>query len=639
MKYALLAAVALAVGFVAGHFLWPVRKVVRESSASRWAPPPVVRADGTVVEAQPDIWTLDRVLQAVSDLPRIQSMSQRAEAANAIIPHLEAADAPRVAPKLVALGADSSIHGLFMVVLGMWAEGDPEEAVRYSVSIPTVTLQQLAIAATLEQWTESDLAAATKFVEGLPPGPLRLQCTERVLNATAAIDPKRALQMAATLPTVNAASETRAIFSTWASSDLDGALEAAMDLPEGKSRNQAIEAVMGDWAAKDANAALDWAVKHGAERGMNELLQTAFMTAANERPDLAASYIAKLDDGRDRDGIIGTLGIRWAAQDPEAAKRWALGLEDHDRTLALEGLVGGLLYDDPARALELARAIDDGKSRGRNTAAVISVWADRQPETAWSAAQDLPAGREKDEVIAGVIGSLARNNPMAAAEALTELDDAPSLRRATGDIARAWAELDPQAAVRWVERLPAGEAKQQASSIIAATWADADPVAAAAWAEAQGDQNTKSDVATTWATTDPQSAAEWAMQRGRGDAGTFENVVATWARNDPRRALAWASSLPRGKHRDTAYEQLGESTLYDDPEAAMSHVEQIGDATLRQATRARLYAAWQQNDAKRAGEWRAAARLGPAELAALEAPPELHAEAEPECVCPPPNAP
>ena len=640
MKHVLLAAAALAVGFVAGHFLWPVRKVVREpGAASRWSPPPVMNADGTPSEAQPEIWTVERVMQAVNELTRIPSTSKRAEAANAIVPHLEAADAPELAPKIAALGQDSAIQGLFMSVLGLWSEGDPEGAVRFSVGLTNVTLQLIGMSATFQAWVEADLAAATKFVETLPQGTIRTQCAEAVLNATAEVDPKRALQMVATLPAVNVVSETRNIFSTWARNDLDGALKAAFAMPEGKTRNQAVEAVMSDWVEKDANAALDWAVKHNAERGMGDLLQTAFMTVANERPDLAASYLAKLDDSRERDGIIGTLGIRWAGQDREAAKRWAMSLEDNDRTMALEGLVGGLQYDDPASALELAKAIDDPRNRGRNMASVISLWADREPEAAWKSAQELPAGREKDEVIASVIGSLARNNPLTATDALAEVEDVPSLRRATSDIARAWAELDPQAAVRWVERLPDGEAKQQATSMIASTWADTDPVAAAAWAEAQGDDAAKRDLAITWVSTDPQSAAEWAMQHSRGDSGTFNQVVATWAASDPRRAAAWVGGLPRGKNRDVAYEQLSESVLYDDPETAMSHVAQIGDAKVRESTRARMYAVWQQNDAKRAAEWRASARLSPAELAALELPPDTEVEPNSECVCPSPSAP
>ncbi|MEZ0311953.1 MAG: hypothetical protein ACAI38_09265 [Myxococcota bacterium] len=638
MKHVVLAAAALAVGFVAGHFLWPMRKIVREAGAahaSRWRAPPVLGPDGTPTEAPPELWTVERVMQAVNELSRLPSMTKRAEAVRDIIPHIETADSPELAPKLAPLAHDSAIQGLYLTVLGMWSEGDPEAAVRYSAALKDVTLQMLGVSSTFHAWAQADLTAASKFVDGLPQGPLRTQCSEVVLSATALVDPKRALQMAATLPPTNANAESRVIYATWARNDLDGALKAAMTMPEGKNRNQAVESIMTEWVEKDAAAALDWAVKHNAERGMGDVLQTAFSSVAVERPDLAAGYIAKLDDGKDRDGIIGTLAIRWAGQDREAAKRWALGLDDNDRTLALEGLVGGLQYDDPASALDLAKSIDDPKHRGRNMASVISAWADREPELAWKSAQDLPPGREKDEVIASVIGSLGRTNPMAAADALTELEDAPALRRAAGEIARSWADVDPQAAVRWVERLPEGEAKQQASSMIAATWAENDPVAAAAWVESRGDEATKRDLALTWASSDPQAAVEWAMQHGGRGEGTFDQAVSAWAANDPRRAAAWASSLPRGKNRDTAYEQLSENTLYDDPETAMGYVQQIGDATSRDAMRARMYAAWQQNDPKGAEQWRAGARLSPAELAALETPPDVELEPTPSCVCPP----
>lgn len=613
----------------------------------RGRPPPTpVNGDDPSAALAPEIWTADRVLQAVRDLAKIQSSSKRAMEANRLIEHIEPADAPLLAPKLAQLPADRAIETLFVSVMEMWAQFEPEQAFRFAMTLQRPGLRYQSMTSVMATWVDSDVQAATKYIESQPPGAVRGELIALVLHGTAEQDPERALALMKKVPPVDGRDGARRVFMTWAMNDLDGAVKAAMALGEPRERIAAMESVISEWSSHDPSAALDWAVKHNSEPGNVQVVEQAFSSAAAERPDLAAAYIAKLDDGVTRDGVIGSLAQHWVNEDREAAKRWAMSLDDNDRTLAIDGMVNALSYDDPVAAFELVKSIDDPARRGRSLQGVIMSWAEHDPDEAWKQAQELEPGREKEETLATVISARARTNPIAAAEALTELPDSPANIRASTDIARAWGQIDPQSALRWVERLPAGESRNLAASQVASIWVQSDPEAATAWAERSGDEAIKRDLAFTWATNDPQSAVEWSMDHAKptgADRNTvFEQTMAQWAANDSRRAAQWAQSLPRGRNRDMAYEQLSESTLYNDPETSMTYVDQIGDKKLRNEVRSRMYTAFKENDAKKAERWRSSARLSPDELQAMDAPPPDEPPepgSDGKCVCPPASGP
>lgn len=643
---ALTATVALTGGFVAGHYLWPVRQNARTVDTQRRGrhqpPPPTTNDDGTP-PAAPETWSVERVMQEIRGLAKLQSTAKRFEAANTMIEHIEPADAPQLAPQIAALAQDRAVQQIFLSVLDMWSQFEPEAAFRFAATQRNTNLQMAGIMSTIHAWVEADLDAVIKYVEGLPNGQLRGQLSSVVLQAAAETDPERALKLAKTLPGSNAQAETRMVYSNWAMTDVDAAVKAATGIRDTRERNQAVESVMAEWAQKEPTAALDWVLAHGSEPGTSDIVQQAFTMVGVERPDLAAAYIAKLDDGSSRDGIISQVAMRWAGEDRVAAQKWAMSLDDNDRTLALEGMVNSLSYDDPMAALELAKAIDDPLQRTRSVGNVITSIADRDPDDAWKRVQELEPGKEKDEVVATIVSSLARTNPMAAAEALTDVEDNPSLLRASGDVAREWAAIDPQSALRWLERMPEGEAKTYASSTLAGTWVGNDPEAAAAWADTHASTKTRRDLAVSWAQSDPQSAVEWAMTHSKTDKdgqSTFEETVSAWAALDSRRAAQWAGNLPNGKNRDGALAQISENTLYDDPETAMTYIDQISDTKTREATRGRIYALWTTTDEKKAKRWRSSARLSPGEVSAMdnttagprEEPPQANG-----CVCPPEN--
>lgn len=145
----------------------------------------------------------------------------------------------------------------------------------------------------------------------------------------------------------------------WAAKDAEGALAAAMKLPEGDERNEALEAVcfglaetdpadavktakslhldnqpgavlenlVQQWATSDTSSALDWANSQPAGASRDGLTTRIAYVMSQSYPAGAANLVLnQITPGSAQDEAIMTVLNQWANQNLVAATTWAKGL-------------------------------------------------------------------------------------------------------------------------------------------------------------------------------------------------------------------------------------------------------------------------------------------------------------------------
>ena len=106
------------------------------------------------------------------------------------------------------------------LVVGRWAEFDPQAAIDYAQKIPPGTSRNWAITSAVAGWAERDPSAATSWAQQMPPGPARDQAMQTIVSALADKDPNAALTFLQTLPAGrNRQNLYWPIFSKWTATD------------------------------------------------------------------------------------------------------------------------------------------------------------------------------------------------------------------------------------------------------------------------------------------------------------------------------------------------------------------------------------------------------------------------------------
>lgn len=162
----------------------------------------------------------------------------------------------------------------------------------------------------------------------------------------------------------------------WAAKDAEGALAAAMKLPEGDERNQALAAVCSglaqtdpadavkmaknlhldeqpgaimenlvqQWAATDLSSALDWANSQPAS-GQHDgfTMRIAYVMSKTDPADAANLVVNQIPPGPAQDEAVMTVLNQWANQNLVAATVWVKGFPEgplQERAIKeLEGIV------------------------------------------------------------------------------------------------------------------------------------------------------------------------------------------------------------------------------------------------------------------------------------------------------------
>jgi len=103
-------------------------------------------------------------------------------------------------------------------------------------------------------------------------------------------------------------------------SDVQAALAAALALPPGKERIEALHGAIYGWAGVDPAAAFAWAAK--LPQADADALMESIMSFGNDKPKIAAQYVDAIPDAAGRNEAIGQIAKSMAELDPAATLDW-----------------------------------------------------------------------------------------------------------------------------------------------------------------------------------------------------------------------------------------------------------------------------------------------------------------------------
>jgi hypothetical protein len=217
-------------------------------------------------------------------------------------------------------------------------------------------LEQVAIA-----WANTDLAAATGWVEALPDGDARQAAALNLAYEAARSEPVKALEVASGLAPTPARDDLLVhAISQWGGADPAAAADWAAKVSDASLQQRLVAAVAIAAAERVGPAAATFAANAlGAGQEQDRAVVAIVQRWVQNSPQAAASWVSQFPDLPSREPAVQNLLALWTAQDAEAAGTWLRelpagplrdlgitaynqGRADRDRTSAAVGAAGGM---------------------------------------------------------------------------------------------------------------------------------------------------------------------------------------------------------------------------------------------------------------------------------------------------------
>ena len=163
--------------------------------------------------------------------------------------------------------------------------------------------------------------AAKAWVEGITDDQLKQGAIGRVAEAMAASDPEGTAAWLAANPGEAADRSMDNVVSAWMDQDQDGAIAYYKGLPSGDLRTNALRGVANSMAMKDPRAAADFLDANAGDAN-DRVYQQFVWHSFGEAPDIAASYISRINNPREQEQMYGRMLNGWLRRDFEAASTW-----------------------------------------------------------------------------------------------------------------------------------------------------------------------------------------------------------------------------------------------------------------------------------------------------------------------------
>lgn len=443
------------------------------------------------------------------------------------------------------------------------------------------------------------------------------------------------------------------LFQKWAETDAAAALQYAETL-KGKDREAALRGVLPEWASQQPLEALDWVEKNDWNRDFQSVLYVSLQTIANKDPVEAATLVESSDYLRNTgtsmvvDGVFQSIpwfiyGI-WAERDLDAATAGVLTISDlSQRTNALHSLARHLASRDPDAAWKWATGLEPPGAREVAMENVIVVQASNGSiDEAISRFITLPPGRSRSELIGTLSSRIAESDPKRAFEFLQEQALGSEVGESFHVIFRQWAKTDPKDALDTILRNlgPGNDQKSALSSLlsmvasqdatlavdllemlnpdqfrpsiqsIATALARKDPTTAIAWADRLPETQLKSSALPTifaeWARSNPEESCSESLKVMEPDLRRqcIDTALRQWANGNAAEAMAWAVGKLDGAERDTFIPNtLLHAWADQDLDATKEWVLALPNGNLRAECISQITLKMAQHDAASAGAW------------------------------------
>ncbi len=274
-------------------------------------------------------------------------------------------------------------------IAGEMATRSPDEAYKLLAEIKSPEARLDAVENIASALGTGTPAAALAWAQALPDENERALAVEEVLWTMSETNPEEAArQLAQTQGISDVEGVSGSIAEEWALRDHTKAITWAESLPEGGSRQEALQGALAGWAESDPEAAFQYyQSKHAANTETAEWIFEA-----------------------------------WAFQSPTAAAAKATSLPDPEmRGMAITGVVNGWLNEGSFdRVTQWVDALPAGRDRDQASAVLVDTLSFDEPQPAWQRALAIQEPDIRGDAIQSAFAGLVEANPQAAQAALDQ---------------------------------------------------------------------------------------------------------------------------------------------------------------------------------------------------------------------------
>ena len=213
------------------------------------------------------------------------------------------------AGQLSQLPPGDSRNNLITTIAEHWGAEDPGAAVQWATNLPEKELA-LAMWNLTGAWAQVDPANAANYVAQLPPGDMQNQCAMAVVSSWSVRDPAATANWVIQFPETLQQQGLREVINAWITRDSQGAQAWANNLPEGATRDTALQSFadgLAYWAPEKAAKTAE-SIADPSKR--EEALTTTLRIWLDIDPGPARAWLASLDisqELKDRLAIIHPL--------------------------------------------------------------------------------------------------------------------------------------------------------------------------------------------------------------------------------------------------------------------------------------------------------------------------------------------
>jgi hypothetical protein len=209
-----------------------------------------------------------------------------------------------------------------------WAAEDLDGVIEWAAGLENRQDLATALDGITWTWAQKDPTAVYEYATQIEDEFLRNQMFLSTAKMTSHQDPVGTTEWAASFPTGSQEREQALSYSLfqWASKDVMGAVDFALELEDPKVRDSSLLSVARSWAVQDPAAATEWIESFENESARRQAWATSARQWAEKDPAGLASWMAgrSLEEvqGHVMRQVVGTIG----RDDPQQAQDWILGL-------------------------------------------------------------------------------------------------------------------------------------------------------------------------------------------------------------------------------------------------------------------------------------------------------------------------
>lgn len=481
----------------------------------------------------------------------IVAPAMRQAAIMAVVSTIAQTDPTRALGLADSVGEPQLKRQIRQAAVASLARNDPQRALALATESGAGGDADYSLSMIFNQWARKDPEAAKAALAKLD-GRRAEQARSALVSSLAQQDPQAAWAYASSLPVTGTAGygdpRLQAIQS-WAQTDPQAALKAALTISESNLRSSALASAVNAWAGSDFPAALKYAVGIDDAAARGQILQNLSRNPNANRRELLDAVMDHVPPGDHFQQAVSGVLTSWAAENPAEAAAAAMELPTGRAFSMVAGQIASQWMSsasDKRAVFDWVKNLPEGEARQNGLRSVFSTWSGSNPQDAIRALSTVPA-EDRKSALHAVASGWGRTDPQAVIAWSSSLADASERSDVVRSAVSQWAGMSPEEAAKYVGHLPASEQSGPMDALVG-NWASKDTEAAAAWLDRRPTGPTKDAALRTLsrkiAQEDPEAALTWVngISDDKERARQTESIARDWIRQNPTAARAWVST-------------------------------------------------------------------------------------------------